>query len=177
MKKRLFKKINLQFFAEEPGTNNEPKTYTEEEYNKLKTSFDKTCSELSKLKKEKLTEEEVKAQEQKERENHIKDIEERLANSEIKEALLEGGVFTKEEVAKIIENKNDMKKLSTELSNMFKTKLEEEKKKWNQELIDKSQHPQTHSGSNNEDSLAAQYAKKHSQREDAQKVEWGSFEK
>lgn len=179
--KKFQNKLNLQFFAEDnPDGNPTPKVYTEEEYNKLKASFDKTSSDLAKMKKDlqsKLSEEEKKAKEIADREQHFKDMEERLANSEIKEALLENGVFNKDEVSKIIENKNDMKKLAVELSNIFKAKLENEKKKWLQELNDNSKTPGSKKNNSNESNYVIERARNFNNKNNDVEVQWGAFNK
>ena len=102
-KKKLFEyPLNIQLFAdgEDGGENGgankgTPKTYTEEEYNKLKASFDNTSSELAKYKKEakaKLSEEEKKQKEQEEKDTLLKELQEKVLKSEMTTELTKSGL-------------------------------------------------------------------------------------
>ena len=103
---------NLQMFAEDGansndgsngGDNTPPKPkHTDEEYEKLKASFDKNSSEIAELKKQlkaKQTDEEKKAEEEQNRLKEMDDLKKEVANYKIQNSLQE--VFEKEEVEKI----------------------------------------------------------------------------
>lgn len=108
--------LNIQLFAEQSGTNddehenkegsNQEKTYSQQEYDKLKSSFDLTSSELAKLKKEakaKLTEDERKQKEQEEKDARLKELELKVLTSDMTSELLSSGL-EKSSVSKIIES-------------------------------------------------------------------------
>lgn len=169
-------RFNLQFFADEgEPKENEPKTetHTEEDYLKLKKSFDTTASELATLKKqlkEQNKTEEKKSQEQKDLIERMKAYEQEIENNKIEKELLKGG-FSSEEVEQIIKEKGGEKFYST-LVKIFKTKLENEKKNWEQEIINRTKTPSGKSDGGNE-SFAARKAKQQATKETP--VKWGNF--
>lgn len=132
--------FNIQLFAEnEPnndnggngGNDNPPKTYSQEEYNKLKASFDKASSEVADLKKQakaKMSEEEKKAQEQDEINKKLADYESKFEDYALKEELMKGNVFTSEEIESIIKEKNDKPTLLKTMVSLFNKKVEDIKK-------------------------------------------------
>ena len=146
MKEELRKKLNIQFFAEpdngaggtDGGNGNQPKTYSEEEYNKLKndydklkTQFDKTSSDVAELKKQakaKLSEEEQKAQENAEKEKQFADMQSQIEDYQLKDELLKGNIFTNEDIEKIILCKNDKKELLKSIVSLVQAKIVEERK-------------------------------------------------
>lgn len=109
IKKWLFP-LNIQLFADGEGDNgnggtdqNPPKQkYSDEEYLKLKASFDKASTEVADLKKQlksKQTDEEKKAEEEATRQKEVDDLKREVATYKIQNSLQEG--FEKEEVEKI----------------------------------------------------------------------------
>lgn len=134
--------LNIQLFAEnEPnndnggndgGTNdNPPKTYSEQEYLRLKASFDKASSELAEAKKQvkaKMSEDEKKAQEQDEINKKLADYESKFEDYALKDELMKGNVFTSEEIESIIKEKNDKPTLLKTMVSLFNKKIEDIKK-------------------------------------------------
>ena len=103
--------LNIQLFAEggegdngQGGTDENPpkQKYSDEDYLKLKASFDKTSTEIAELKKQlknKQTDEEKKAEEEATRQKEVDDLKREVATYKIQNSLQEG--FEKEEVEKI----------------------------------------------------------------------------
>ena len=109
--------LDIQLFAEpspnpngngngdggNPNPDNTPKQkYSDEEYLKLKASFDKTSSEIAELKKQlkgKQTDDEKKAQEEAEKQQEMDNLKKEVATYKIKNSLQES--FEKDEVEKI----------------------------------------------------------------------------
>ena len=130
--------FNLQLFAEGEDGNGgngggtpQPKTYSEEEYNKLKASFDKTSSELAEAKKQakaKMSEDEKKAQEQDEINKRLAEYESKFEDYALKEELLKGNIFTNEEIEDVIKQKNDKPALLKKIVELFNSKVENIKK-------------------------------------------------
>lgn len=168
-------KFNLQFFADEgesKANETQTETHTEEDYLKLKKSFDTTASELATLKKQlkdKMSDEEKKSQEQKDLIERMKAYEQEIENNKIEKELLKGG-FSSEEVEQIIKEKGGEKFYST-LVKIFNTKLENEKKNWEQDIINRTKTPSGKSGS--DESFAARKAKQQTTKETP--VKWGNF--
>ena len=111
-KKGLLFPLNIQLFAEQgnegnPNPNPEPapkndKKYSDEDYLKLKASFDKASSDLAEMKKQlksKQTDDEKKAEEEATRQKEVDDLKKEVATYKIKNSLQE--CFEKEEVEKI----------------------------------------------------------------------------
>lgn len=140
--KKKFIPLNIQLFAEqEPnnnvdnggngGNDNPPKTYSQEEYNRLKASFDKASSELAEAKKQakaKMSEDEKKAQEQDEINKKLADYESKFEDYALKDELMKGNVFTSEEIESIIKEKNDKPTLLKTMVSLFNKKVEDIKK-------------------------------------------------
>lgn len=129
MEKKNFKfPLNIQLFAED-GNNGgqgatDTTTYSKEEYDKLKASFDKTSSELANLKKEaraKLSEEEKRQKEQEEKDTRLKELEIKVLTSDMTNELMSSGL-EKSSISNIVEayKKGDMvnmaKVIATEIS-------------------------------------------------------------
>lgn len=171
-------KFNLQYFAEEENSNTQNtqlKTYTEEEYNKLKNSFDKTSKELAEMKKqekEKLPEKEKEAQEREEMKKQLDDYKRQLENNKIEKLFLKHG-FNSDDCEKIIKSRESEEFLPTILS-VFATKLENEKKKWQEDLINKTKGINGGSSSE-EESYAIKRAKNSNNKQEP--IEWGSFKR
>ena len=94
-------------------------------------------------------------------------------NISIEKELLKGG-FTSEEIEKVIKEKGNNVSLATTIANIVKAKLEQAKKEWQQELIDKTKGV---SGSSNngdgEESIAIKKAKQSKKQEPP--VSWGNY--
>ena len=94
--KKLPLKLNIQMFAEgDDGKggddpNPQPKTYSEEEYLKMKSAFDKASSELAEAKKKekaKMSEEEKKKAELEEKDKKFSDMEKELTMLKMEKTL------------------------------------------------------------------------------------------
>lgn len=138
-KENKFIPFNLQLFAEDgegDGTDNGGnektlKTYSEEEYLKLKASFDKASSELAEAKKReraKLTDEEKKAKEQEEVNQKLADYESKFEDYALKEELLKCNLFNNDEITSIVKEKNDKPKLLAKIVELFNSKIDNIKK-------------------------------------------------
>ena len=139
---KRFIPLNIQLFAENDPNNDNggngggtddtpPKTYSEQEYLKLKASFDKASSELAEAKKQakaKMSEDEKKAQEQDEINKKLADYESKFEDYALKEELMKGNVFTSEEIESIIKEKNDKPTLLKTMVSFFNKKVEDIKK-------------------------------------------------
>lgn len=172
MNKQL--RFNLQFFADDSNepSKQETETHTNEDYAKLKKSFDTTASELATLKKQlkdKMSDEEKKSQEQKDLIEKMKLYEQEIENNKIEKELLKGG-FSSEEVEEIIKEKNGEKFYGT-LVKIFNKKLENQKKIWEQDLINKTQTPRGTGGDT--ESFAMRKAKQQKDKEEP--IKWGNF--
>lgn len=130
--------LNIQLFGngnEDVGSEDKPTqpiTYSKEEYEKLKSSFDKTSSELAKMKKEasaRLSEDEKKQKEQEEKDNRLKELELKVLTGDMANELMGSGL-EKESISKIIETfkKGDMVDFCKVLSGEI-TKLVEKTQK------------------------------------------------
>lgn len=136
-------RLNIQQFAEDGGEGgaSAPKTYSEEEYNKIqaelskyKASFDKASSELAEEKrksKAKMTEDEKKAQEDAEKEAKFNEMAKELQKFKLKSSL--GKVFEGENLDNVVEAivSNDLNKVTeiiVKTQEEFKTKTTEELK-------------------------------------------------
>lgn len=140
--------LNIQLFADNGGEPNggngegggtPPITYTQEEYDKLKASFDKTSSELAKYKKEakdKLSEEEKAKKLQEEKDQRLAELELRVLTGDMSSELLP--LFGKDSTSKIIEayKKGNMvelcKVITAEANNVILSKESEWKAKFQQ---------------------------------------------
>lgn len=96
------------------------KTYTEDEYNKLKSALDKTNAENKKYKdeaKKKLSEDEQKQLELEEREKRYVEMETRLRKSELKASL--SGEFSTENVDKLVNALTDKNTKDEDLTKLL----------------------------------------------------------
>ncbi len=146
----LFKKMSIQFFGEGDDNGNggddgsggtPPKTYSEEEYQKLKNSLDKALKEVADAKKrerDKMTDDEKKAAEQEAINQRIKDYESKIEDFELKEELMKANVFSSEEIESIVSKKTSSKELLNEMVKIFSTKIENAKKQAVQEFMQSS---------------------------------------
>lgn len=155
--------LNIQLFAENETNNdnngnggstndNQPKTYSEQEYLKLKASFDKTASELAEAKKQakaKMSEDEKKAQEQDEINKKLADYESKFEDYALKDELMKGNVFTSEEIENIIKEKNDKPTLLKTMVSLFNKKVEDIKKEAIAEFMKSSDVSGGFGGNNN----------------------------
>lgn len=133
--------LNIQLFAEpssndgggnpDNGKGNEPqtKTYTEEEYNKLKSSFDKTASEIAELKKQlkaKQTDDEKKAEEEAEKEKQYNELVKQNKEMKIANKLATAG-YSEKDIQTLSKPilEGDVDALCTVLSDLRKTMTEE----------------------------------------------------
>lgn len=140
MFKEEFGKINIQFFGDETNVDGsteggvespKTKTYSEEEYLKLKTSYDKTASELANAKKQikdKMSEDEQKAAAEEEKDQKFKDLQSKIEDYELKDELVRGNLFTSEEIDKIVSKKGNKKELINAIVGITNAKIEEAKK-------------------------------------------------
>lgn len=174
MEKENAIKFNLQFFGE--GGEPQPKTYSEEEYNKLKARVDEMSKNEKSLKQqlsEKMTEDEKKQDEANQLQQKLQQYESQLENITIEKELLKGG-FSNEEIEKILKEKGNNLSLATTISTIFKEKLEKAKKDWETDLINKTKGVEGGS-EGNEESYAVKKAK-NIKKEEPQ-IKWGSFQK
>lgn len=137
------KKINLQLFAEEDGSDdgkggkeNPPANkYSDDDYLKLKGNFDKAASELADLKKQlkaKQTDEEKKAEEEKAKQTEYENLKQELALMKVQAKL--ASVFSEDEIKGISQLivEGDVEKLVDKLveyRTAYKTKVYEDAKK------------------------------------------------
>lgn len=154
--------LNIQLFADNGDNGNgaggttggndpQPETVSKEDFDRLKASFDKTSSELAKMKKEKndkLSEEEKMKKEQEEKDQRLAELELRVLTGDMSSELLP--IYGKDSTSKIIEayKKGNMvelcKVISAETSNVLKTRETE----WNQKFQQSSTKPPVGSGAN-----------------------------
>lgn len=186
MDKFNFKKLDLQLFAEGEGGNpdtppadDKPKPkYTDEDYEKLKGSFDKASSELASLKKQlkdKQTDEEKKIAEEKEKNAEVEEMRKELATLKIERKLATD--FDEEEVKKLSEaiisgDVDNLTSLIVELRKAYKTKIYDEAKK---EFQKSSDLPGGSGNGNDENSLGKTLANNY-KRQEPKKQKWGQFE-
>lgn len=132
-------KFRLQFFGEggDPNTNNpnpsvEPTTNqpSAEEYQKLKARCDELAKSEKSLKQQiqaKMSDEEKKKLLEDELNSKISNYESRLEDYELKETLLQDGLFTTEECNNIIKNKGNKKELIKSITSLVSAKVEKAK--------------------------------------------------
>ena len=145
-KKGLFLDLDIQLFGDDPNPSNDPEPtngtnpnekqqkYSDEDYLKLKASFDKTSSEMAELKKllkGKQTEDEKKAEEEASRQKEVDDLKKEVATYKIQSALQES--FEKEEIDKISKSILDgdadtLVKVLVDSRKAYKTKIYAEAK-------------------------------------------------
>lgn len=126
--------FKLQFFGEgepTPEPNPNLKTYSHEEYEKLKASFDKTSSELASLKKQaqqKMTDEEKKAEEDKALREKLANYESQLENLTLEKSLTKNNLFSSEEAQNILKSKDNKSEMLESIMTLVSTKIEQAKK-------------------------------------------------
>ena len=182
LKKQNFKEhfrlpLNIQLFAEpneggEGGGEPTPKTYTEEEYKKLKDSFDKSASELAEFKKrerERLTDEEKRVKEQEEKDAEYESMKSKIEDYELKNQLIKDNTFTSEEADSIIKEKADSSKMLGVIVSLINKKVEEAVKTAKADFMKSSDVD----GSNGEESYAVRKAK--DSKTESKPIQWGSF--
>ena len=138
MKKEGLRLGNIQFFAEGDDGGTTPKTYSQEEVDKLNAEMAKykaRVDELSKNEKKykdeikaKLSEEEKKAQEQEEINKKLADYESKFEDFALKEELVKLNTFTSEEIESIVKEKGDKVALLKTIGTLVTAKLEKAKK-------------------------------------------------
>lgn len=135
--------LNIQLFADGDGDNGNgggtpPKTYSEEEYNKMKAAFDKASSELAEAKKKekaKMSEEEKKKAENEEKAKEFESMKKELKQMKLSKSLskvftdseeCEGiaNAFIEDDIEKVIElisksQENFRKQVETEAKSKF----------------------------------------------------------
>jgi hypothetical protein len=126
--------FKLQFFGEgepTPEPNPNLKTYSHEEYEKLKASFDKTSSELASLKKQaqqKMTDEEKKAEEDKALREKLANYESQLENLTLEKSLTKNNLFSSEEAQNILKSKDNKSEMLESIMTLVSAKIEQAKK-------------------------------------------------
>lgn len=126
--------FKLQFFGEgepTPEPNPNLKTYSQEEYEKLKASFDKTSSELASLKKQvqqKMTDEEKKAEEDKALREKVANYESQLENLTLEKSLTKNNLFSSEEAQTILKSKDNKSEMLESIMTLVSAKIEQAKK-------------------------------------------------
>ena len=126
--------FKLQFFGEgepTPEPNPNLKTYSQEEYEKLKASFDKTSSELASLKKQvqqKMTDEEKKAEEDKALREKVANYESQLENLTLEKSLTKNNLFSSEEAQNILKSKDNKSEMLERIMTLVSAKIEQAKK-------------------------------------------------
>lgn len=144
VEKKLLLPLNIQLFAdgEGEGEGGTPKTYSEEEYKKIqedyakmKASFDKASSELAEEKKRnkaKMSEDEKRKADDEEKQKQFDEMSKKLKRFELKASLSKS--FADTEIDDIVEAiiENDSNKLAELISKSheeYKKKVTEEAKK------------------------------------------------
>lgn len=123
--------FKLQFFGEgepTPEPNPNLKTYSHEEYAKLKASFDKASSELASLKKQIMTDEEKKAEEDKALREKVANYESQLENLTLEKSLTKNNLFSSEEAQNILKSKDNKSEMLESIMTLVSTKIEQAKK-------------------------------------------------
>lgn len=126
--------FKLQFFGEgepTPEPNPNLKTYSQEEYEKLKASFDKTSSEFASLKKQvqqKMTDEEKKTEEDKALREKLANYESQLENLTLEKSLTKNNLFSSEEAQNILKLKENKNEMLESIMTLVSAKIEQAKK-------------------------------------------------
>lgn len=123
--------FKLQFFGEgepTPEPNPNLKTYSHEEYAKLKASFDKASSELASLKKQIMTDEEKKAEEDKALREKVANYESQLENLTLEKSLTKNNLFSSEEAQNILKSKDNKSEMLESIMTLVSAKIEQAKK-------------------------------------------------
>lgn len=182
--KKLPLKLNIQMFAEsgEEGgddPNPQPKTYSEEEYKKMKDAFDKASSELAEAKKKekaKMSEEEKKKAELEEKDKKFSDMEKELTMLKMEKTLSKTfDEKTTKEVSEAIITSDTEKLVDLIFKSQeeFRKKVMEEAKK---EFSKQGKIPgASDSGSEGDNSKIAELAKKKSAKVENKVDAWDKF--
>lgn len=126
--------FKLQFFGEgepTPEPNPNLKTYSHEEYEKLKASFDKTSSELASMKKqlqEKMTDEDKKVAEDMALREKLANYESQLENLTLEKSLTKNNLFSSEEAQNILKSKDNKSEMLESIMTLVSAKIEQAKK-------------------------------------------------
>lgn len=181
-RKKLWLPLDIQMFAEggKEGGDETPKTYSEEEYNKMKAAFDKASSELAEAKKKekaKMSEDEKKKVELEEKDKEFESMKKELKKMKLSKSLSK--VFTEAEECEGITNaliEDDIDKvidLIGKSQENFRKKVEEEAKT---KFSKSAKIPRaTDSDDGGENSKIAELAKKKSTKVEDKGDAWGKF--
>lgn len=181
-RKKLWIPLDIQMFAEggKEGGDETPKTYSEEEYNKMKAAFDKASSELAEAKKKekaKMSEDEKKKVELEEKDKEFESMKKELKKMKLSNSLSK--VFTEAEECEGITNaliEDDIDKvidLIGKSQENFRKKVEEEAKT---KFSKSAKIPRaTDSDDGGENSKIAELAKKKSTKVEDKGDAWGKF--
>lgn len=184
---RLPLRLNIQMFAEgddgkggdDGKSDSQPKTYSEEEYLKMKTAFDKASSELAEAKKKekaKMTEEEKKKAELEEKDKKFSDMEKELTMLKMEKTLSKtfDEKYTKEVSEAIVTSDTEkLVDLIFKSQEEFKKRVMEEAKA---EFSKKGKIPgASDSGSDGESSKIAELAKKKSAKVENKDNAWDKY--
>ena len=177
-------KLNIQMFADGEGDDegkgdpNPPKTYSEEEYLKMKSAFDKASSELAEAKKKekaKMSEEEKKKAEDDEKAKKFSDMEKELSMLKMEKTLSKTfDEKTTKEVSEAIISSDTEKlvELIFKSQEEFKKKVMEEAKK---EFSKQGKIPGAQDDGEGGNSKFADLAKKKSAKPEEKKDAWANY--
>ncbi len=164
--KRGFLPLNIQLFAEpassgedgkgdpQPSNDPQPKTYSEEEYLKLKAAFDKSSSDLAKAKKDlaaKQSDEERKAAEEAEKQKQYEDLVKQNKEMKISSTLATAG-YSEKDIQSLSKPllEGNIEETCKVLSTLRKTMEEEITKRVQDEFNKSSKIPGGTGGSDND---------------------------
>lgn len=158
MERNLLRLKGIQFFADDEGTEKDEadkaKTYSQEEFDNLKSEMekikranDKLSSENADYKrkaKEKLSEDEKKLQEQKEKDEELENTKKELLSIKLSKEFMVAG-FDEEQTNELIESFNDNNpvEFAKTLSKKIKELVENVKKSMQEEFNKSSKIPDT----------------------------------
>ena len=158
MENNLLRLKGIQFFADDEGTEKDEadkaKTYSQEEFDNLKSEMekikranDKLSSENADYKrkaKEKLSEDEKKLQEQKEKDEELENTKKELLSIKLSKEFMVAG-FSEEQTNELIESFNDNNpvEFAKTLSKKIKELVENVKKSMQEEFNKSSKIPDT----------------------------------
>lgn len=192
MKKLRKLPFDLQLFAEgegnpnpqaetgtpqgEPSGTPQPKTYSEEEYKKIKQAFDNSASELANLKKQlkaKQTDEEKQAQAQAEKETEFENMRKELTSIKTKSQLLK--VFEEKDADTLTQCivDNDTTKLLENLVSIITANVAKIKEEAKKEFMQSAHIPGSSAGSD-DNSFGKQMALAAKKQQPKAKA-WGQF--
>lgn len=175
--------LMIQMFADDDGNNGggtPPKTYSEEEYNKMKAAFDKASSELAEAKKKekaKMSEDEKKKAESEEKAKEFESMKKELKQMKLSKSLSK--VFTEtEECENIVKAflDDDLEKVIDLISKSqenFRKKVEQEAKS---KFSKSAKVPGANGGTDDGDSSKiAALAKKKSAKTESKDNAWDKY--